>query len=487
MGANWGDAKGMTPNLDKIADEGIRFTDFHVAASVCSVSRAALLTGRLGLRNGVTHNFGVDSMYGLPRTENTIAELLKPVGYRTGIVGKWHLGTTPGYHPSYRGFDHYLGIPWSVDMGCVDQKGVTHDKPPISPCSSYKPTNDANKLPLPLYQSTANCSGQTSGSCNGDIIQQPVEFTTLTDKYRSFASDFIGHINHDKSPFFLYVPFSHMHVPQYTAPRNVGKSGKTGDSGFFYDTLLEVDETIGFIMESLKENGVDNNTLVLVTGDNGPWEEKCKLAGSTGPFKGIWQKSNGGGSSSKFTLWEGGHRMAALARWPNKIKPRVSNATTSSLDYLPTIAKLAGVELPADRVYDGLDISDVLFDGSETAHETLFHPNSGASGKIGNLDGIRWKNYKAIYQTGGAPDCNGNKGNSIRHSPPLLFDLESDSAEEHALDVTKEPYKSVLGQIVKALNEQMRSINSTFASVVNYTQQINSEPCAHIDQSLCKT
>lgn len=185
LGANWPAAAGMTPHLDAIASSGVRFTDFHVAASVCSVSRAALLTGRLGVRTGVVTNFQIESVAGLPRSERTIAELLAPAGYRSGIIGKWHLGTTPGYHPSYRGFAHYLGLPYSVDMGCTDCPNW--DKTGPRNCGKGGgPTPHQWELPLPLYRSTANCSGtggppDGGGSCNADIVQAPVNFSALSD------------------------------------------------------------------------------------------------------------------------------------------------------------------------------------------------------------------------------------------------------------------------------------------------------------------
>jgi arylsulfatase G len=286
-----------------------------------------------------------------------------------------------------------------------------------------------------------------------------------------------------------YVPFSHIHTPQYVATRNIGKSNKTGDAGHFYDTLLEVDETVGTVMSAIKSvQGVDENTLVFLTGDNGPWETKCALSGSAGPYLGLWQKNEGGGgSSSKSTLWEGGHREVGLAWWPGRIAPRVSNALVSTLDYLPTLLNLAGVLVPTDRVYDGIDLAPVLFNGSDQAHTTLFHPNSGSSGVDGKLDGVRWKNFKAIYQTGGAPDCTGSKGNVLTHNPPLLFDLDSDPAEQFALDTTKDPHAAAaLTSIVAALAAQMHSVNSTMVSVVNTTTMVSSEPCAHFPTT-CRT
>ena len=403
-----------------------------------------------------------------------------------------HLGVAPGYHPTYRGFDKYLGLPYSVDMGCTDQGG--YDRPHRGACNKEHPGLTPHQwvLPLPLYQSDGpNCTGLVNGTdahCNADIIEAPVNFDTLSDKYAAFATEFIANATTDKRPFFLYVPFSHVHTPQFVAPRNAGQSGKTGDTGHFYDTLMELDQTVGKIMAALKAAGVDENTLVFVSGDNGPWETKCNLTGSVGPFTGLWQKNEGGGgSSAKTTLWEGGHREVGLARWPGKIAPRVSNATTSSLDLLPTLVALAGAKLPTDRVYDGMDLSRVLFAGSEEAHTTLFHPNSGAKGAVmGKLDGVRWKHYKAIFQTGGAPDCTGAQGAITTHDPPLLFDLALDQAESNALDVTVEPHKSALVSIRAALAAQMRSVNTTFQSVVDNGEDINAEPCVYLPKS-CRT
>ena len=172
-------------------------------------------------------------------------------------------------------------------MGCTDTGGA--DKGTDRKCGGNTgPNVPQYKLALPLYESSTNCSGQTVGSCNGDIVQSPVDFHTLSDRYANFTTEFIGNVTKDPSPFFLYVPFSHVHTPQYVAPRNAGKSNKTGSAGHFYDTLMEVDETVGAIMTALKASGVDSNTLVFVTGDNGPWEVKCNLTGTSGPYSGLW-------------------------------------------------------------------------------------------------------------------------------------------------------------------------------------------------------
>ena len=328
-------------------------------------------------------------------------------------------------------------------MGCSATGG--QDKGSSRKCGNgnLRPTPHQWELALPLYHSeTLNCSGQTTGSCNGDIIEAPVNFSTLSDTYSTFATQFIRNASSDTTPFFLYVPFSHIHTPQYVLTRNVGKSGRAGDAGHFYDTLLELDETVGKIMAATSaDKAVAANTLTWLSGDNGPWEVKCNLTGSAGPYLGMWQRTQGGGgSASKTTTWEGGHREVGVAHWPGKIQPRVSDALVSTLDLLPTFLALINAPLPTDRVFDGMDISDVLLHGSEKGHETLFHPNSGMEGAVmGKLDGVRWMNWKAIYQTGGAPDCTGNIGTIARHDPPLLFDLEKDPAESTALDTSTEP------------------------------------------------
>jgi arylsulfatase G len=186
------------------------------------------------------------------------------------------MGTTPNFHPTYHGFDEWLGLPYSDDMGCVD---VPWPNLPMDPTCARGPLDDAHgdaapKWPLPLYNSTGpNCSGQTSGNCNADILEQPANLETLAERYAAHAAGFLERMAASKQPFLLYAAFAHMHVPQFC---NDAYSGKTGQ-GHFNDALAELDDTIGSIMQSLETNGLRSNTLVLVTGDNGPWEVKCNL------------------------------------------------------------------------------------------------------------------------------------------------------------------------------------------------------------------
>lgn len=483
LGANDDAAKGLTPHMDALAESGIRFTDFHAGASVCTPSRAALLTGRLGLRTGVTHNFGPPSAFGLPREEVTIAALLKQqTEYSTHMIGKYHLGTTPGYSPTYHGFDEYFGLPYSDDMGCVDRVWPNH---PMDPTCAANASEATVKWPLPLYLSTTNCSGQTTGDCNGDIVEQPAKLETLSSRYAAFAEKVFSKAADSKTPFFLYVAFAHMHAPQFCADPYLNRTGR----GHFADALAELDDTIGAMMGSLRAHGLRNSTLVLMTGDNGPWQEKCDLTGSTGPFHGTWQQRNGGGSSAKTTLWEAGHREPGLASWPGVIAPgRLSAALTSTLDYLPTIAALAGASLPTDRAYDGVDLTPVLLGASEVAHASLFHPNSGASGPNGALDAVRHHNYKAVWQTGGAKGCRDGRTSdpapSLRHEPPLLFDLDADPAEASPLNTTA--FAEVLETIRALRHAKEESINTTFRSVTDYAQDDKFKPCCNRTNVACR-
>ena len=218
-------------------------------------------------------------MYGLPPTEITLAAMLKGAGYHTAMIGKWHLGTTPNYSPTYHGFDEWFGLPWSDDMGCKDK--VWPNLPLRPACAKDNQTTSEGKLlqkngtqqwPLPLYHSTApNCSGHAD-SCNSDIIEMPADLSTLASRYAEQADAVFAKAAQPGSPpFLLYVGFAHMHAPQFCADSYVGKTG----AGHFADALLEFDDTVGAMVAALDKHSLAEDTLVLVTGDNGPWEVKC--------------------------------------------------------------------------------------------------------------------------------------------------------------------------------------------------------------------
>ncbi|XP_065826455.1 arylsulfatase G-like [Oscarella lobularis] len=479
VGANWAETK-ETPNIDRLAASGIRFTDFHAGASVCTPSRAALLTGRLGLRTGVVKNFGVTSRYGLPLNETTLPEMLKAAGYSTGMIGKWHLGINGLYHPNHRGFEFYYGLPYSNDMGCVDDPG--YNLPMCLPCPKK---SDATLRDLFQAEAAINCDHWSDAVPlfhNLDIIEQPANLNTLSNRYAQMADSFISNQTND-TPFFLYVAFAHMHVPQNHDPKYTNASTR---KTVFADTLLEMDTTVGVILDSLRRNGFTNDTLVLFTGDNGPWEGKCNLTGTPGPYLGLWEKRHSNGSSCKTTAWEGGHREPGIVSWPGTIKARVSNALVSALDVFPTFGKLAGASLPEYRMFDGLDISQVLFNGSEKGHDFLPHPNSGASGVLGHLDTLRKGDWKIIYQTGGVASCNSPHPKTVRHDPPLLFNLKDDEQESEALDVTKEPYSQILAEMTKLLDEIKESVAKDNTTAALYTNNPRARPCCNENNVVCR-
>lgn len=402
----WGDVGHNNPlvkettAIDALAAGGITFKNMHTFP-LCTPSRAQLLTGRLGMRTGVTTNFAPSSLHGLPRTEHTIAELLRPAGYDTAMAGKFHLGTHPGYHPSYRGFQNVLSVPYSVDMGCLGPAhGPYYNHPQPPPCPTGPNTNGpgfSGAPALPLYNSTTDCGGSGAANCNAQIVQQPVEEDQLDRNYADFLTRFIAdHAAPGSAPFFAYMAFSHTHVPLFFDPKFANSSAR---KTVFADTTMELDDTVNRIWQAVKDAGLEENTLIIGASDNGPWAVKCDLAGSPGPYTGEWQRTNGGGGSAlKDTTWEGGQRVFGLAHWKGKIPAGiVSNATVSSLDFLPTILALAGVPLPSDRSFDGVDLAPLLFDGAPSVRDFLFMGDT--TDRVGNITAIHYKNFKA-YRCG---------------------------------------------------------------------------------------
>ncbi|XP_007525026.1 arylsulfatase G isoform X2 [Erinaceus europaeus] len=471
LGANWAEAKD-TANLDKMAAEGMRFVDFHAAASTCSPSRASLLTGRLGLRNGVTHNFAVTSVGGLPLNETTLAEVLQRAGYATGMIGKWHLGHHGSYHPNFRGFDYYFGIPYSHDMGCTDTPG--YNLPPCPACPKFERPSRAlerdcyTDVALPLYE-------------NLHIVEQPVNLSSLAQKYAEKAAQFIQHASASRRPFLLYVALAHMHVPLSRMQPLPDPQGR----GPYSASLQEMDSLVGQIKDTV-DHTAKGNTLLWFTGDNGPWAQKCELAGSVGPFTGLWQ-THQGGSPAKQTTWEGGHRVPALAYWPGRVPTNVtSTALLSMLDIFPTVVTLAGASLPQARRFDGLDVSEVLFGRSQMGHRTLFHPNSGAAGVYGALQTLRLEHYKAFYITGGAKACDGSVGPEQQQELPLIFNVEEDVAESVPLARGSAEYQSVLPRVREALAGVLQDIAADNVSRADYTRDPSVAPCCNHQRSTCR-
>ncbi|XP_021588697.2 arylsulfatase A isoform X7 [Ictidomys tridecemlineatus] len=324
----YGHPSSTTPNLDQLAVGGLRFTDFYVPVSLCTPSRAALLTGRhpvrMGLYPGVLEP---SSRGGLPLEEVTLAEVLASSGYLTGMAGKWHLGVGPqgAFLPTNQGFHRFLGIPYSHDQGPCQNMTCF---PPATPCHGGC---DQGIVPIPLL---ANLS----------VEAQPPWLPGLEARYVAFARDLMSDAQRQDRPFFLYYASHHTHYPQFSGKSFTGHSGR----GPFGDSLMELDAAVGAIMTAVGDLGLLGETLVIFTADNGPETMRMSRGGCSGLLR-----------CGKGTTFEGGVREPALAFWPGHIAPGVTHELASSLDLMPTLAALSGTSLP-NVTLDGFDLSPVL-------------------------------------------------------------------------------------------------------------------------------
>ncbi len=374
-----------TPNLDSMAQEGVKLTQFYVAASVCTPSRAGLLTGRLPVRTGMCDDrrrvLFPDSSGGLPQSEITLAEALKERGYSTACVGKWHLGHLPEHLPTRHGFDEYFGLPYSNDM----------DRQPDSPrarASFDDPRSEYWYVPL--------IQGEK-------VIERPADQNTLTRRCTEYAVSFIQ--RHRERPFFLYLSHIMPHVPLFRSPEFADRSAR----GLYGDVIEEIDWSVGRVLEALRENGIDEHTLVIFTSDNGPWLVFDEQGGSAGLLR-----------EGKGSTWEGGMRVPTIARWPGRIEAgRVELGLGATLDLLPTFVSLAGGTLPDDVVLDGVDLTDMLLRGGPSPRESVFYYRGT------RLFAVRHGNYKAHFITQSAYRSQG----PVEHDPPQLFHLEHDPSE----------------------------------------------------------
>ena len=387
-----------TPNVDRMATEGAKFTSFYVGAPVCTPSRAALMTGcyptRVGLSEGVL--FPGDEE-GLDPDETTVAELLGEQGYATTCIGKWHLGDSEPFLPTNHGFDSFFGIPYSNDMGAEHSGGKYRE--------------------LPLLRDT-------------ETVEAPVDQTTLTNRYTEEAVSFIE-ANRD-GPFFCYLAHSMPHVPLETS-ESFEDVSKRGDYG---DVIEEIDWSVGRILETVDDSGIAEETLVLFTSDNGPWLSKEVDGGSPGHL-----------TDGKFSIWEGGPRVPAVARWPGTIpEASVCSELVTSMDLLPTFAALAGGSVPDDRAIDGEDAVDLLVDpeGAESPHDHYVYQNAD-----GDLNAVR--------------DADGWK---LHRESGELYHLHTDVEEEY--DVADDNPETVerLEAALEAVAEDLRA---------------NARPCGRVD------
>ena len=379
-----------TPNIDRLAREGRRFTNFHVAQAVCSASRAALLTGCYPNRIGIHGALGPKSTHGLHANEMTLAEVVKQKGYATAAVGKWHLGHRPSFLPTRHGFDEYYGLPYSNDMWPHHPEA----KPGTYP-------------PLPLLENESVIDAEVT----------PEDQKRLTSRYTERAVRFVE--RHKDRPFFLYLAHSMPHVPLFVSDSFAGRSGK----GLYADVMLEIDASVGRILDTLDQHGLTEKTWVIFTSDNGPWLSYGDHAGSTGPLR-----------EGKGTAWEGGTRVSCLMRWPNRIPAgSTSDALFATIDLLPTIAGRLDAQLPGHPI-DGRDVWPVIATDGPNPHEfyAWYYQNNQLQA-VTSGDG-RWKlvlphGYRSLNGRPGGRNGIPAKYEQLKLTEPALYDLQTDIGE----------------------------------------------------------
>ncbi|MDE2731515.1 MAG: sulfatase [Bacteroidota bacterium] len=374
----YGNPTIRTPHLDRMASEGMRFTQFYTGSAVCTPSRAALLTGRLPVRTGMAHDrirvLFPPSEGGLPASEITIAEGLKQRGYATAAIGKWHLGHRAEHLPTRHGFDEFFGIPYSNDMSPANSGGARAQTYP----------------PLPLIRGE-------------DVIEEEPDQRLLTRRITEEALSFIR--THRDEPFFLFIPHPMPHIPIFASDAFEGNSSR----GLYGDVIEELDWSTGEILNLLREEGLDQKTLVVFTSDNGPW----LTVGLNGGTAGLLHDGKG-------TTWEGGMRVPMIAWWPGRIAAGgITQSLGTTMDLLPTVFGLAQVALPGDRDLDGVDLAPTFEDPSATVRDVVYFYRGT------RLFAVRKGPWKMHYITQSA-----YVGDTpVTHDPPALYHLERDPSE----------------------------------------------------------
>ncbi|MEM9345362.1 MAG: sulfatase [Planctomycetota bacterium] len=387
-----------TPHLDQMAAEGMKLTQFYVASPVCSPSRAALLTGSYPKRIGMhKHVIFPQYDYGMHTDEHTIADMLQAQGYATGMFGKWHLGHRRGLLPTDQGFDTWYGIPYSNDMSTYHRNGKT-----------------GYKFNLPLMR-------------DDKVLEWEPDQHVFTKNATEEAVKFIE-TNKDK-PFFVYIPHAMPHIPIYASKEFEGTSKR----GLYGDVIEEIDWSVGEVIKTLKQHGLDENTIVMFATDNGPWEPFKQYGGSAGPLRG-----------AKGSNWEGGQRVPCIIRWPAKVPAgSVCMELTRSIDILPTLAEITGGQLSSNKI-DGGSIKGLLTgeDGAASASDTFLYYSAR-----GELNGIRKGQWKLLFNGKEAKDVGGT----------ALFHLEIDISEKWNVAKNKPELVEELKALAIKLDQEISS------------------------------
>lgn len=418
-----------TPNIDRLASEGMRFTHFYSPQAVSGASRMGLMTGcypnRLSMHGAPSH----DSKIGINDSEMTIAELLRQKGYKTAAYGKWHLGFQTKFLPKQHGFDEYYGIPYSNDMW---------------------PNHPTGKYPdLPLFE-------------GNEVVEYNPDQTQFTTNFTRRAVEFID--KNKKNPFFVYLAHPMPHVPLFVSDKFKGKSKQ----GLYGDVIMEIDWSIGQIVEKLKKEKLEENTLIIVTSDNGPWLNYGNHAGSTGGLR-----------EGKGTTFEGGQRVPCIMRWKGVTpKGAICNELSSSIDLLPTFAAITGAKLP-DHIIDGVDILPLIKGDKEASARKSFYYYY----RVNSLEAVTDGNYKLIlphaHRTYEAfvPGNDGKPGKVEEFhklEEPQLFDLRRDPGERYNI-ISQHP------EILEKLNDMAEKARADLGDDLTKTKGANVRPCGKVD------
>jgi len=407
-----------TPNIDRLAREGQRWTSFYASAPLCNPSRVALMTGRLPIR---IHQSDGNHWRPMPAEEVTLAELLKQKAYATCYVGKWGVSSFErgGRHPMDEGFDDYFGTVGSNDL-FREKVQRSYENVRNLPSTAYR---------LSLYRQR-------------EVIEEPAYQPTLTRRYGEKSALWIEEQAKAGRPFFLFLGHSMPHVPLFCSPEYRGHS----QAGLYGDVVEEIDGSVGRILAALEKNGVADNTLIFFSSDNGPWLTYYDLGGSSGPLR-----------DGKITSWEGGFRVPGIFWWPAAIQPAVVDGIGCNVDLIATLATLTGTKLPKDRRFDSIDLSPTLLGHKPSPRSEWFY-----YGKPGNLWAARVGRHKLVYESWDSLGKEGELGwrgydNHLKHEPPLLFDLHTDVAER--LDIAKQD-PEVVKRIQATVHRHRKSLKT---------------------------